>query len=70
MPVNAEELLKILACPTCLGDLTLLNRNGDEGFACGACRVVYPIRNDIPVMLKEEAIPRADWDATGQSAAS
>jgi uncharacterized protein YbaR (Trm112 family) len=70
MSVNIEELLKILACPVCLGDLRLLNRNGEEGFACDACRVVYPIRNDIPVMLKEEAIPRADWDAAGQSATS
>ncbi|MDR3358105.1 MAG: hypothetical protein LBN96_04495 [Desulfovibrio sp.] len=70
MPVNAEELLKILACPACLGDLALLSRNGDEGFACDACRVVYPVRNDIPVMLKEEAIPRAEWDAAGQNAAS
>ena len=70
MPVNTEELLKILACPACLGDLKLLNRNGDEGFVCDACRVVYPIRNDIPVMLKEEAIPRVDWDTAGQSAPS
>jgi uncharacterized protein YbaR (Trm112 family) len=70
MAVNAGELLKILACPACLGDLALVCRNGDEGFACEACRVVYPIRNDIPVMLKEEAIPRADWDVAGQSATS
>ena len=68
MSVNTEELLKILACPVCLGTLAVLEHNGDVGFACGACRLVYPVRNDIPVMLKEEAILRDDWDTAGNSA--
>ena len=56
MPMNTEELLRILACPRCLGTLEALTRDGRT------CRVVYPVRDDIPVMLVEEAVPRAQWD--------
>lgn len=61
--MNTEELLRLLACPKCLGDLSALGR-GDttDGFACAACGLVYPVRDDIPVMLVEEAIPREKWD--------
>ncbi|MDR3320435.1 MAG: glycine cleavage system protein H [Desulfovibrio sp.] len=62
MAVNTDELLKILACPICLGDLALLEGNGGMGFACEGCRLVYPVRDDIPVMLKEEAVSRNVWD--------
>jgi len=51
----SKELLEILACPKCKGDI-FLNRAGD-GLICKACRVVYPIREDIPVMLIDEALP-------------
>jgi uncharacterized protein YbaR (Trm112 family) len=61
--LNTEELLKILACPVCLGDLVLLEGRDIAGFACDRCRLVYPIKNDIPVMLQEEAVARDDWDA-------
>ena len=61
--MNTEQLLQILACPRCKGDLAAL---GDpvqpEGLACAACDVVYPVRDDIPVMLIEEAIARDEWD--------
>ena len=60
--MNTEELLRLLACPRCLGDLAALERNGETaGFACAACQVVYPVRDDIPVMLVEEAIPQEQW---------
>lgn len=49
-----KELLEILACPQCKGDLDL-TKDGD-GLVCGACRLLYPIRDDIPVMLIEEAV--------------
>lgn len=63
MPMNTEELLQILACPRCLGTLEALARDGrTHGFACQACQVVYPVRDEIPVMLIEEAVPRAQWD--------
>lgn len=61
--MNTEELLHLLACPKCLGDLAALDRGGaTAGFACDACRVVYPVRDEIPVMLVEEAVPREQWD--------
>lgn len=47
------ELLKILVCPECKTPVTL---TGDEkGLRCATCRRVYPIRDDIPVMLVDEA---------------
>jgi hypothetical protein len=52
------ELLEILACPKCKGDIHL-NPTGD-GLICDRCRLVYEIRDDIPIMLIEEARPLAD----------
>jgi uncharacterized protein len=54
MAIN-DELLKILCCPKCKGDI-VLNDKGD-GLICSACMLLYPIKDDIPVMLIEEAIP-------------
>jgi len=48
MPIS-KELLEILACPKCKGDI-FLNRKGD-GLICKACHLLYPIKDDIPVML-------------------
>ena len=53
-----KELLEILACPRCRGQLELL---GGEALCCRACAVVYPVRDGIPVMLVEEAIPLGAW---------
>ena len=50
-----KELLEILACPKCKGDVHLTEKG--EGLICGVCRVMYPIKDDIPVMLIDEAIP-------------
>lgn len=54
MPIS-QELLNILACPKCKGDVRL-NEAGD-GLICDACKLLYEIRDDIPVMLVEEAKP-------------
>lgn len=64
MNMHTEELLRILACPRCHGELTAEKR-GEEtlGLSCAACGVVYPVREDIPVMLVEEAVPLARWQA-------
>jgi uncharacterized protein YbaR (Trm112 family) len=51
------QLLKILACPKCKGDIHL-NESGD-GLVCEQCRLLYEIRDDIPIMLIEEARPLA-----------
>ncbi len=56
-----KELLNILACPTCKGELQLLGK--EEGLACEKCAVVYPVREEIPIMLVDEAVPQSDWDA-------
>lgn len=54
MPID-KELLAILACPKCKGDIHL-NEKGD-GLVCNVCKLMYPIKDDIPVMLIDEAIP-------------
>ena len=55
--VISEELLNILACPKCKGDI-YLNEAGD-GLICDACKLLYEIRDDIPIMLIDEAKPIA-----------
>jgi uncharacterized protein YbaR (Trm112 family) len=52
MAIDAE-LLEILACPNCKTPVKLV-RNG-TGLKCDTCRRVYPIKDDIPVMLIDEA---------------
>jgi uncharacterized protein YbaR (Trm112 family) len=47
------DLLKILACPACRTPVSLVE-NGN-GLKCKECRRVYPIKDDIPVMLIDEA---------------
>lgn len=53
MPIS-KELLEILACPKCKGDVHL-NENG-EGLVCSKCRLMYPIKDDIPIMLIDNAV--------------
>lgn len=48
-----KKLLEILVCPTCKGPLVYLRREAE--LVCRACRLAFPIRDDIPVMLEEEA---------------
>ncbi len=48
-----KELLDILVCPVCKVALQLLP--DDSGLKCTSCRRVYPVRDEIPVMLPEEA---------------
>lgn len=50
-----KELLEILVCPKCKGDLELTASQG--GLICHACKLCYEIRDDIPIMLIEEAKP-------------
>jgi hypothetical protein len=48
----SEKLLTILACPICKTPVRLTADN--SGLKCETCKRVYPIRDDIPVMLAEE----------------
>ena len=52
MPIP-KELLDILVCPVCKAPVILLPDG--SGLKCSMCRRVYPVRDDIPVMLPEEA---------------
>jgi uncharacterized protein YbaR (Trm112 family) len=56
MPVD-KELLEILACPKCKQPVEEMKREGAEYLVCTAadCRLAYPVRDDIPVMLIDEA---------------
>ncbi|MEZ0343699.1 MAG: Trm112 family protein [Caldimicrobium sp.] len=53
-----REYLEVLACPVCKGDLEYKEAEKDlpEGFFCSKCKLLYPIVENIPVMLEEEAI--------------
>jgi uncharacterized protein YbaR (Trm112 family) len=46
-------LLDILVCPDCKGSLTVDYDN--EELICNQCGLIYPVRDDIPVMLVDEA---------------
>ncbi len=50
-----KDLLDILACPKCKGDLTLTPEG--DGLICAACKLKYLIKDDIPIMLIDEAEP-------------
>ncbi len=49
-----RELLDILVCPKCKGELVLLE--DESGLVCNNCKLKYPIEDDIPIMLIDEAI--------------
>ena len=51
----APELLEILVCPRCKGELEY--RNEPESLVCHACRLVYAVEDGIPIMLVDEATP-------------
>jgi len=51
----SEELLEILACPKCKGDIYL--NEAKNGLICDRCRLLYEIRDGIPIMLIDEAKP-------------
>jgi uncharacterized protein YbaR (Trm112 family) len=50
----SKELLDILVCPKCKGEIELTEKQ--DGLICHACKLLYPIKDDIPVMLIDEAI--------------
>jgi len=51
----SKELLEILVCPRCKGDLEYDTEN--EKLLCHACKLRYEIRENIPIMLIDEAEP-------------
>jgi uncharacterized protein YbaR (Trm112 family) len=57
MPISAP-LLAILACPLCKADVRLTA--DEKGLKCVSCHRVYPIKDDIPVMIIDEAVVEPD----------
>ena len=57
------ELLEILACPLCKAEVQLVGEG--SGLRCVQCRRVYPIRDEIPIMLVEEAVIEGEGPASG-----
>jgi uncharacterized protein YbaR (Trm112 family) len=51
----SPKLLEILVCPRCRGQLEY--REKESCLICHACSLKYPVRDDIPIMLVDEAIP-------------
>ena len=52
-PMVSQDLLDMLVCPVCKKPLTL--KDEGQSLKCGECRRVYPIRDDIPILLVDEA---------------
>jgi len=50
----SQDLLDMLVCPVCKKPLTL--KDEGQSLKCGQCRRVYPIRENIPIMLVDEAV--------------
>jgi len=53
LPMIAKELLEILVCPVC--KKPVVPSAAQDSLKCPQCRRVYPVRDDIPVMLVDEA---------------
>lgn len=51
----SPQLLRILVCPKCKGELD--HRETEQALCCPRCRLRYPVRDDIPIMLIDEATP-------------
>ncbi len=48
-------LLEIIVCPDCRGELALVEQAGASELVCQSCGLAYPVRDDIPVLLVDEA---------------
>lgn len=57
------RLLEILVCPVCKGPLDF--RKVNQELVCKACKLAFPVRDDIPVMLEEEARQLSHDEAAG-----
>jgi hypothetical protein len=67
MTVNIDDwLMEILACPKCRSQLRADEAAGE--LVCTGCGLAYPVRDDIPVLLVDEARPAGGSSAGGGSA--
>ncbi|MFO7911168.1 MAG: Trm112 family protein [Desulfotignum sp.] len=51
----SKDLLEILVCPKCKGPIRVTEKQ--DGLVCDTCLLLYEIKDDIPIMLVEEAKP-------------
>ena len=61
------KLISLLVCPICKGPLQALDVGGTRHLACKADRLAFPVRDGIPVMLEDQALP---LDEDGQPLAA
>jgi uncharacterized protein YbaR (Trm112 family) len=54
------DLLKILACPICKSDLEYVEIKKNEYLKCLKCNLYYPVKEDIPILLEDEALKEED----------
>jgi uncharacterized protein YbaR (Trm112 family) len=54
----SRELLEVLACPKCKGEVRLNEKK--DALICDRCKLFYPIRDGIPVMLIDQAKPTGE----------
>ena len=54
LPIS-RELIDILACPACKSEVELTSDR--SGVRCDSCHLIYPVKEGIPVMLIDEAVP-------------
>jgi uncharacterized protein YbaR (Trm112 family) len=50
----SQDLLEILVCPVCRKPLAM--KDNGQSLKCMACRRVYPVRDEIPILLVDEAV--------------
>lgn len=53
------SILNLLDCPNCGSALTVMDAH--TGLVCPHCRLVYPILDEVPFLIREEAVPLSDW---------
>jgi uncharacterized protein YbaR (Trm112 family) len=61
----SQDLLEILACPACKAKVDL--KPDGSGLKCRECKRVYPVRDDFPVMLIDEATVEKDEESAGKA---
>ncbi|TAN45226.1 MAG: Trm112 family protein [Nitrospirae bacterium] len=54
----SKQLLDILACPKCKGNLAY--KEAEQKLICENCKLIYAVKDDIPIMLIDEAVPLKD----------
>lgn len=56
MAIPMTVPVDLLACPRCKGSLTAQEIKGQPYLNCAACKLAYPIKEGIPLMLQDEAV--------------